>query len=185
MTTITIQISDEGFTASLQRLLERGGDTSTLTFLIGQGIEERIDARFASSTGPDGQRWKDNRPVTLAREALRLSLFKSNFMGPQKGRRPSKRGTERLAAKQPLIGETGTLRDQIAALPDSAGVTVTAGATVYAAIQQFGGTRAEFSHLWGDIPARPFMPVTPDGDLYPTEAEAIMADLNDFFAGLA
>ena len=182
MTTITIQISDEGFTAGLQRLLERGGDTSTLTFLIGQGIEERIDARFAGSTGPDGQRWKPNSPLTLAREALRLAVSEGNR---RKGGSLNKRGTERLAAKKPLIGETGTLRNQIAALADGAGVTVTAGATVYAAIQQFGGTRAEFSHLWGDIPARPFMPVTPDGDLYPTEAEAIMADLNDFFAGLA
>lgn len=181
MTTITIQISDEGFTASLQRLLERGGDTSTLTFLIGQGIEERIDARFASSTGPDGQRWKPNSPVTLAREALRLALSKGNR---RKDGSLNKRGTERLAAKKPLIGETGTLSNQIAMQHDGAGVTVAASA-VYAAIQQFGGTRAEFSHLWGDIPARPFMPVTPDGDLYPTEAEAIMADLNDFFAGLA
>ena len=181
MTTITIQISDEGFTAGLQRLLERGGDTSTLTFLIGQGIEERIDARFASSTGPDGQRWKDNSPVTLAREALRLALSKGNR---RKDGSLNKRGTERLAAKKPLIGETGTLSSQIAMQHDGAGVTVAASA-VYAAIQQFGGTRAEFSHLWGDIPARPFMPVTPDGDLYPTEAEAIMADLNDFFAGLA
>lgn len=181
MTTITIQISDEGFTASLQRLLERGGDTSTLTFLIGQGIEERIDARFASSTGPDGQRWKDNRLAMLAREALRLAVSKGNR---RKDDSLNKRGAERLAAKQPLIGETGTLRKQIAMQHDGAGVTVAASA-VYAAIQQFGGTRAEFSHLWGDIPARPFMPVTPDGDLYPTEAEAIMADLNDFFAGLA
>ena len=181
MTTITIQISDEGFTAGLQRLLERGGDTSTLTFLIGQGIEERIDARFASSTGPDGQQWDDNRPVTLAREALRLALSKGNR---RKDGSLNKRGTERLAAKKPLIGETGTLSSQIAMQHDGAGVTVAASA-VYAAIQQFGGTRAEFSHLWGDIPARPFMPVTPDGDLYPTEAEAIMADLNDFFAGLA
>ena len=180
MTTI-IQISDEGFTAGLQRLLERGGDTSTLTFLIGQGIEERIDARFASSTGPDGQRWKPNSPLTLAREALRLAVSEGNR---RKGGSLNKRGTERLAAKKPLIGETGTLSSQIAMQHDGAGVTVAASA-VYAAIQQFGGTRAEFSHLWGDIPARPFMPVTPDGDLYPTEAEAIMADLNDFFAGLA
>lgn len=181
MTTITIQIGDEGFTASLQRLLERGGDTSTLTFLIGQGIEERIDARFATSTGPDGQRWKRNSSVTLAREALRLAVSKGNR---RKDGGLNKRVAERLAAKQPLIGETGTLRNQIAMQHDGTGVTVAASA-VYAAIQQFGGTRAEFSHLWGDIPARPFMPVTPDGDLYPTEAEAIMADLNDFFAGLA
>ena len=74
MTTLTIQTDDQGFTTGLQRLIERGGDTSTLTFLIGQGIEERIDARFATSTGPDGQRWKRNSSVTLAREALRLAV---------------------------------------------------------------------------------------------------------------
>ncbi|WP_248594777.1 hypothetical protein [Candidatus Accumulibacter contiguus] len=28
----------------------------------------------------------------------------------------------------------------------------------YAAMQQFGGTKARFPHLWGDIPARPFFP---------------------------
>ena len=178
--TLSIQVSDEGFTTGLQRLIEHGGDTSTLTFLIGQGIEERIDARFATSTGPDGQRWKRNSSVTLAREALRLAVSKGNR---RKDGALNKRGAERLAAKKPLIGETGALRDQIAMQHDSAGVTVAASA-VYAAIQQFGGTRAEFGHLWGDIPARPFMPVTPDGDLYPAEAEAIMADLNDFFAAL-
>lgn len=181
MTTTSVKIDDDGFTASLQRLLERGGDTSTLTFLIGQGVEERIDARFASSTGPDGQRWKANSPVTMAREALRLAIAKGNR---RKDGSLNKRGAERLAAKKPLIGETGTLRDQIAMLADGAGVTVTAS-PVYAAIQQFGGNRAEFPHLWGDIPARPFMPVTPDGDLYPAEAEAIMADINRFFADLA
>ena len=181
MTTTSVKIDDDGFTAGLQRLLDRGGSIGTLTFLIGQGIEERIDARFSTSTGPDGQRWEKNSPVTLAREALRLALSNGNR---RKDGRLNRRGAERLAAKRPLIGETGTLRNQIAMQADGQGVTVTASA-VYAAIQQFGGTRAEFPNLWGDIPARPFMPVTPSGDLYPTEAEAIMADLNDYFAGLA
>jgi len=27
----------------------------------------------------------------------------------------------------------------------------------YSAMQQFGGTKADFPHLWGDIPARPFI----------------------------
>jgi phage gpG-like protein len=33
---------------------------------------------------------------------------------------------------------------------------------VYAAMQQFGGTKAEFPHLWGDIPERPFLGVSDD-----------------------
>lgn len=27
----------------------------------------------------------------------------------------------------------------------------------YAAMMHFGGTKPEFPHLWGDIPARPFL----------------------------
>jgi phage gpG-like protein len=34
----------------------------------------------------------------------------------------------------------------------------------YAAMQQFGGTKAQFPHLWGDIPARPFMGVSDDDE---------------------
>jgi len=30
----------------------------------------------------------------------------------------------------------------------------------YAAMQQFGGTKAEFPNLWGDIPARPFLGIS-------------------------
>jgi hypothetical protein len=33
---------------------------------------------------------------------------------------------------------------------------------VYAALQQFGGTRAQHSQLWGDIPVRPFLGISTD-----------------------
>lgn len=175
-----IRIEHDGISGEIQRLARQGEDLTALLFTIGQGMEERIDKRFATSTGPDGKAWKANSPVTLAREALRLSLFKSNFMGPQKGRRPNKRSAERLAAKRPLIGETGTLRDWIVSSVNGNAVEL-AATTVYAAIQQFGGTKSQFAHLWGDIPARPFLPVTAEGDLYAEEAEAVMRDISDYF----
>jgi len=31
----------------------------------------------------------------------------------------------------------------------------------YAAMQQFGGKKSEFAHLWADIPARPFIGLSP------------------------
>jgi phage virion morphogenesis protein len=40
----------------------------------------------------------------------------------------------------------------------------------YAAMMQFGGEQAEFPSLWGDIPARPYLPIDADGSLE-TEAE--------------
>ncbi|WP_338416686.1 phage virion morphogenesis protein [uncultured Sphaerotilus sp.] len=181
MSARSIQIIDEGFADGLQRLLARGGNLGTLTFLIGQGIEERIDKRFATSTGPDGQRWKANSDLTLAREAVRLAVSGAN---KKKDGSLNKRGAKLLAGKKPLIGETGRLRDQIVALADATGVTVTDGGTEYAAMHQFGGTRAQFPNLWGDIPARPFMPITASGDLYPAEAGEVMADLNDYFRDL-
>ncbi|PIF52765.1 phage virion morphogenesis protein [Pseudomonas sp. 29] len=40
----------------------------------------------------------------------------------------------------------------------------------YAAMMQFGGDRADFPSLWGDIPARPYLPMDADGSLE-TEAD--------------
>ena len=46
----------------------------------------------------------------------------------------------------------------------------------YAAMQQFGGSTTAFPHLWGDIPARPFLPMDERGVLQP-EAEEALLDL--------
>jgi len=35
----------------------------------------------------------------------------------------------------------------------------------YGAMQQFGGTKAEFPHLWGDIPERPFLGLSKDDEV--------------------
>jgi len=50
----------------------------------------------------------------------------------------------------------GYLRDQIDF--NVTGNVLEVGSTMeYAAMQQFGGRKSEFPHLWGDIPARPFL----------------------------
>lgn len=46
----------------------------------------------------------------------------------------------------------------------------------YAAMMQFGGDQANFPHLWGDIPARPYLPVDAESNLQP-EAEEAMLEL--------
>ena len=46
----------------------------------------------------------------------------------------------------------------------------------YAAMQQFGGIKSEFPHLWGDIPARPFLGVSE------SDAEEILAIVHDYLA---
>jgi phage virion morphogenesis protein len=44
----------------------------------------------------------------------------------------------------------------------------------YAAMMQFGGDQSDFPHLWGDIPARPYLPMNADGQLQPEAHEAIL-----------
>jgi phage virion morphogenesis protein len=44
----------------------------------------------------------------------------------------------------------------------------------YAAMMQFGGEQADFPHLWGDIPGRPYLPMSVEGQLQPQTAEAIL-----------
>jgi phage virion morphogenesis protein len=44
----------------------------------------------------------------------------------------------------------------------------------YAAMMQFGGKQTDFPHLWGDIPARPYLPMDEEGNLQPEAHEAIL-----------
>lgn len=44
----------------------------------------------------------------------------------------------------------------------------------YAAMMQFGGVQADFPHLWGDVPARPYLPMDASGILQPEAEEAIL-----------
>ncbi|MCY1548922.1 phage virion morphogenesis protein [compost metagenome] len=44
----------------------------------------------------------------------------------------------------------------------------------YAAMMHFGGEQEEFPNLWGDIPARPYLPMDADGKLQPAAEESIL-----------
>lgn len=44
----------------------------------------------------------------------------------------------------------------------------------YAAMMHYGGDKADFPHLWGDIPGREYLPMDADGVLQPEAEEAIL-----------
>lgn len=44
----------------------------------------------------------------------------------------------------------------------------------YAAMMHFGGKKADFPHLWGDIPGRPYLPMDVEGKLQPEAEDAIL-----------
>lgn len=148
---ITVNIDDSEVQKELQRLANAGLNMRPLYLSIGEQLLNSTQERFRTSTAPDGSRWESNAQSTY------LALI-----GKKEERqdgRINQRGINRIVAKKPLIGElgwNGGLADQIYYQADEDGVSI-GSPKPYAAMQQFGGTKAQFPHLWGDIPARPYL----------------------------
>jgi phage virion morphogenesis protein len=129
---IEIHLDDRDVLTALQDLQRSAGDLRPALAEIGEVLIESTKQRFGSQTGPDGQPWPENSPVTI----------------------------ERKGRNQPLTGETGNLMDAIYYNLVGNDALEIGSPMQYAAMQQFGGTKAEFPFLWGDIPARPFLGVS-------------------------
>jgi phage virion morphogenesis protein len=128
-----IEFDDDQVQRALRQLRDTVGNLDDALTDIGEALSESTKQRFGTLIGPDGERWPDNSPVTI----------------------------ERKGRNQPLTGE-GTLGEQIHAQLLGNDTLAVGSNMEYAAMQQFGGTKAEFPHLWGDIPARPFLGVSED-----------------------
>lgn len=148
---IRIALSDSGAHPAIARLLQQLGNPQAGLKAIGELVTEFTKTRFALSQDPYGTPWVPNKPSTI--EAM-LRGHAKNFT--KKGA-VSARGQRALAGKKPLIGESKSLSKQFAWRVVGNAVEVRSS-MVYAAIQNFGGTKASFPHLWGNIPARPFFP---------------------------
>ncbi len=173
MTTFTIEVKDTQVRDLLTKLAGRAGGLRPVLAVIGEGIMERAKRRFETSTGPDGVKWKDNSPATLAMLRARLSGQKSKV---KKDGSLNRAGERAYANKKPLI-DSGELRRQFTYKATGNSVTVinTMG---YAAIQQFGGKAGRGKKV--TIPARPFLPVRQNGTLYPADQAEVIAALNHF-----
>lgn len=171
MTTFTVTVQDREVLDALQALTKRMGNLKPALQAIGDDITERTKRRFETSTGPDGTAWAPNSDATLGIYSLRLGQSHRKKDGSL-----NKRGQARLAGKKPLI-DTGELRRQIVPFASNSVLTVTA-TPAYAAIHQFGGQAGR--GLKVKIPARPFLPIKSNGDLYPQEQALILDTLQSF-----
>ena len=175
MTAFTITVEDHGVRDALNQLLQRGQNLNPVLIKLGEDITERTKRRFDSETDPAGQPWKPNSAATLAMLAARLGKSYRTKAGDL-----NRHGMERVASKKPLIGESGDLRRQIVYYAGNDTLTVSATVT-YAAIHQFGGRTSPRSLIPNKaIPARPFMPIMANGQLYPQERADIMQSINDY-----
>ncbi len=182
---ITLQIENQRVLEVLARLSSGVANPAPLLRALGEDLAESAKARFATSSAPDGSRWSANTQATYEAYLERLSGSYSKTgqrTGTKKGwagkdGRIGARGTAAVIAKKPLIGESKALSTSI--YYHVKGDTLYIGSPqIYAAMQQFGGTRAQFPHLWGDIPARPFLGLS-DADVENIEREGL-----DYLDGL-
>ncbi|MDO5650544.1 MAG: phage virion morphogenesis protein [Moraxella sp.] len=148
---LTIQVQGlDTVQNQLRRLAERGANPTPLLKNMGEQVLNSTQERFESSTDPDGNRWASNSPVTFAR------LLGSRHT--DKNGQINARGVSRVISKKPLILShtlQGSIRYQLNGQSVMVGTNL-----VYAKMMHFGGTKSAFPHLWGDIPARPFLGIS-------------------------
>jgi phage gpG-like protein len=154
---ITIKIDDRAVLDALTRLQGRMSNMTTVMNDIGEHLVETSKRRFDTSTAPDGTPWAKNSETTLLRH---LGKGKGVFSTSAKNKGElTKKAAGLAASKKPLIGKTGSLMVTIKHNAGSDFVEI-GSPEEYAAMQQFGGQKSKFPHLWGDIPARPFLGVS-------------------------
>lgn len=146
---IEIKVDNKAVNDALERLASASANPRPALLAIGESLVLSTKKRFETSTAPDGTRWTPNSPSTLARK---------------KGNKP-------------LIGKTGNLAQQISYAIDGNGLRI-GSPMEYAAMQQFGGHKSKFPHLWGDIPARPFLGIS-DAD-----EQMIVSTVTDYLRGV-
>ena len=171
-----IEVSSQAVAAMLIQAQDKFNDLSPVLQAIGDDIIERTKQRFASATAPDGTPWVPNTEATL------INYIRQRGGFSDKTGKITKKGQQLAISKRPLQGESGDLAQQFNKLVVS-GDTLLVGSTMeYAAMQQFGGTKAQFPNLWGDIPARPFLPIMADGSLYPDEESRIVDTIRQYLS---
>jgi len=166
-----IEVKDTGGQAVFNRMIQMGQDTGPILRVLGEHETARIKQRFQTMTAPDGTRWQANAQSTIERYIYGKGGFS------KKTGKITSRGKATAMGKRPLQGESGDLARQIDYSVNGDSVTIGSN-QIQAAMQNFGGAKAEFPNLWGDIPGRPFMPVMANGMLYADEERDIVEVIN-------
>ncbi|MBP6543222.1 MAG: phage virion morphogenesis protein [Piscinibacter sp.] len=168
---IRIEIDTTEVRAAFARLVAAGRDPQPALAEIGEDVAESTRGRFVTQTGPDGQRWAPNTQTTLLRYLAAKTGIRDKqgrHAGTRKGYfgkdgRVTQKGAQVVSGKRILQGLSGSLASQIG-YQLAPGMVVIGSSMIYAGMMQFGGTKAEFPHLWGDIPARPFIGLSADDE---------------------
>ncbi len=167
---IDVIFDDREIQEALRNLQQSINNPRPALRAIGEKLTESTKRRFATTTGPDGERWPANTQVTYENflehktgnydeSGKRTGNKKGYFL---KDGRAGVRSARLISGKLPLTGETGILGSSIGYQLQGNFAVEIGSPMEYAAMMQFGGSVEEFPHLWGDIPERPFLGVSED-----------------------
>lgn len=146
---IDIEIKDQQVTDALNRLLQAGSDLSGPLADIAQLLESETERQFRAEAGPAGP-WPDLAESTKAQRA-------------RQGKWPG------LMLQLTASGLAPSVQSGYDS--DSAWI---GSNKPYAAIHQFGGQAGRGKNV--TIPARPYLPITPEGEL-PTDVADDVLDI--------
>ena len=134
----TVEINDTEVLAALDRATAVLTDATAMMNGIGGFLRDQVEDRFNTQAGPDGTAWAPRSAATI-------------------------KSYERRAAKPGGVGSWGGILHYSGQLggnlfPEYAADSVRVGSVdPYAAMMHSGGSKSAFPHLWGSIPARPYL----------------------------
>ena len=200
MTKITLNIDDAEVKAQLKALAERVQNMNAVLQVVGTKMVERAKRRFDTSTAPDGAAWQPNRPATRKAKGGKPPLVDHGYLRKQIRSSVAGNtltvGTTAVTAAYAAIQQFGGTIDRAAGSVKVRHRTNAKGDLLRSEIVNGKGLIfAKKSHKRAverelpvaahkiTIPARPFLPVLPDGTLYPQEQADVLGALNEYLIG--
>lgn len=154
---ITVTIDNASVLAALEQLGERVANPAPALSEIGERLTESTQARFNTSTAPDGGRWAPNSQATI----LGYLAGKSGSYQKKSGKISAK-GAGYAMNKKPLVA-SGLLQDSIHwQLRGREAVTI--GTDRFSDAWDEGATVHQFGSRNGKIPARPFLGISDEDE---------------------
>lgn len=151
----SIEVRDQDVLDLLNRLQTRLTDMTPVMADLAQAMASETERNFAAQAGPGGA-WPKLSESTIAMR-LKAGTWPGRILQVTGG----------LAAS--VYTQHGPLEARIGA------------AKVYAAMHQFGGVTSAKSRIPGKtIPARPFLPISPDGKLQNDANQTVLEILNAY-----
>lgn len=196
----TFTIDDAEIKAKLKSLADRGQDMRAVLQVVGAEMVERTQRRFDTSTAPDGTAWKPNTPATRKAKGGKPPLVDHGYLRQQIVASVAGNtltvGTTAVTAAYAAIQQFGGTIDRAAGSIKVRHRTNAKGDLLRSEIMNGKGLifakkshkraiEREFSVAAHKITilARPYLPVRPDGALYPQEQADVLAALNEYLLG--